>query len=89
MPRAAVDELLDKFQNLLGTAYLCNTRKVLHDTLKIYNLQVDHSISEELTSVLCTSNQVYTVGPISKGCPLATSFKHKKNTKTILKLWNQ
>lgn len=79
VPSAAVDELLEEFQHLLSTASLCNTRNVLHDTLKSYDLQVDPSVIEELAPVLCTSNPV--CKSIGKGCPLATSFKRKKHYK--------
>lgn len=82
VPSAAVDELLEEIQYLLSTASLCNTRNVLHDTLKSYDLQVDPSVIEELASVLCTSTPVYK--SIGKGRPWQHPLCAKSTTKTIL-----
>lgn len=84
VPSAAVDELLEELQFLLGTGSLCSTRNVIRDTLNSYNLQVDQSVIEELASAVCTSNPVYK--SIGKGCPLATSFKRKTFYKNHFKV---
>lgn len=84
VPSAAVDELLEEFQYLLGTASLCTAAKVIQDTLNSHSLQIDQSVIEELASALCTSNPVYK--SVGKGCPLATSFKRKNFYKENFKV---
>lgn len=84
LPSAAVEELLEELQYLLGTASLCSTAKVIQDTVSSQSLQIDHSVIQELASLLCTSNPVYK--SIGKGIPLSTSFKRKTYYKNNFKV---
>ncbi|XP_041843488.1 uncharacterized protein LOC121641437 [Melanotaenia boesemani] len=75
VPSTAIDELLEELQFLLSTTSLCSTAKIIQETLSSHSLQIEQSVIKELASLLCTSNPVYK--SIGKGCPLATSFRHK------------
>lgn len=50
---AAVDELLEELHYLLSKPSVCNAKNVIHEILNRYDLQLDWSVTEKLTSAVC------------------------------------
>ena len=71
----AVDELLQEFNYLLGTASVPLVHQTISQHLQNENYQVDEIIVQELASTICKSNPI-TAAFSSRG-PLSTAWKRK------------
>lgn len=74
---AAVDELLEELQHLIGTASVPVVQNIIAGYLQDRNCGVDESVVKELATVLCTSNPIQAA--IRSGGPLSTAWKRKGN----------
>ena len=81
----AVDELLQEFNYLLGTASVPLVHQTISQHLQNGNCQVDEIIVQELASTICESNPVTAAfgnrGPLSTACKRKTYYK--KHFKTV------
>lgn len=75
VPSAAVNELLDELQYLIGTASVPITQKTLLDSLQNNSCTVDEFVVKELATVLCNSNPIQAA--IGNYGPLSTAWKRK------------
>lgn len=80
VPSAAVNELLDELQYLIGTASVPVAQKTLLDFLQNNNCVIDNSLVQDLASVLCNTNPIQAA--IGKQGPLSTAWKRKAYYKT-------
>lgn len=72
---AAVNELLEELQHLIGTASVPVIQNIIAGYLQDNNCGVDESVVKELATVLCTSNPIQAA--IGRGGPLSTTWKRK------------
>ena len=77
----AVDELLQEFNYLLGTASVPLAHQNISQHLQNENYQVDETIVQELASTICKSNPI-TAAFGSRG-PLSTAWRRKTIQKTF------
>lgn len=75
VPSAAVNELLEELQYLIGNVSVPVTQKTIIHFLKDHNCQIDESVVKELATVLCTSNPIQAA--IGNHGPLSTTWKRK------------
>ena len=75
VPSAAVNELLEELQYLIGTASVPFTQKTIIDFIQDNNCRVDESVVKELATVLCTSNPIQAA--IANHGPLSTAWRWK------------
>lgn len=75
VPSAAVNELLEELQYLIGTVSVPVTQETIIRYLQGHNCQVEESVVKELATVLCTSNPIQAA--IGKHGPLSTAWKRK------------
>lgn len=84
---AAVHELLEEPQHLIGTASVTVIQRTIADFLPDSNCGVDESVVKELATALCTSNPIQAA--IGSGGPLSTAWKRKGYYRKVSMLWNQ
>jgi len=77
VPSAAVNELLEELQYLIGTTSMLVSQKTLFDFLQNNSCIVDESVVKELAPVLCTSNPIQAA--IGKHGPLSIAWKWNRN----------
>lgn len=73
VPKAAIDEVLSELHYILSTASLPVTKAIVSDVFQSCKLQVEESVADELSTVLCKSNPLGIA--IAKDGPLATAYK--------------
>lgn len=56
IPKSAVDEVLSELHYILSTASIPITKAVVSDLFQSHNIQVEESVVDELSTVICTSN---------------------------------
>lgn len=85
VPSAAVNELLEELQYLIGAVTVPFSQKTIIHFLQDHNCQVDESVVKELATVLCTSNPIQAA--IGHHGPLLTAWKqkiyHRKNFNVV------
>lgn len=73
--QAAVDELLQELNYLIGSLSLLITQKTISQVLQDNGCQFDQSVVEKLASVLCETNPVKKA--IGDKGPLSSAWRRK------------
>ncbi|XP_035848765.1 uncharacterized protein LOC118493311 [Sander lucioperca] len=73
IPKAVIDEVLSELHYILSTASLPVTKSIVSDVFQSHKLQVEESVVDEVSTVLCKSNPLGIA--IAKDGPLATAYK--------------
>ncbi|KAF3851433.1 hypothetical protein F7725_013205 [Dissostichus mawsoni] len=82
IPKAVIDEVLSELHYILSTASLPVTKAIVSDVFQSHKLQVEESVVDELSTVLCKSNPLGIA--IAKDGPLATAYKRTQYIPLIL-----
>nr|XP_046269580.1 uncharacterized protein LOC124072313 isoform X1 [Scatophagus argus] len=73
VPKVVIDEVLSELHYILCTQSLPLTKATVSDVFQSRNLQVEDSVVDELSTVICKSNPLGIA--IAKDGPLATAYK--------------
>ncbi|XP_061910700.1 uncharacterized protein LOC133654400 [Entelurus aequoreus] len=74
--KSVIDEVLSEFHYILSTASWPVTKALVSDVFQHHKIQLQESLTDELSTVLCQSNPLGVA--IAKDGPLATSYKRKQ-----------
>ena len=73
IPKAVIDEVLSELHYVLSTESLPSTKATVSAVFQSHNLEVEDSVVDELSTVICESNPLGIA--IAKDGPLATAYK--------------
>ena len=73
IPKAVIDEVLSELHFILSTESLPLTKATVSGVFQSHNLQVEDSVVDELSNVICKTNPLGIA--IAKDGPLATAYK--------------
>jgi len=76
IPKAVIDEVLSELHFILSTESLPLTKATVCGVFQSHNLQVEDSVVDELSNVICKTNPLGIA--IAKDGPLATAYKRKE-----------
>lgn len=71
-PKAVIDEILSELHYILSTVSLPVMRNIVSDIFQSHKLQIEESVVDELSTLLCKSNPLGIA--IAKDGPLATAY---------------
>lgn len=73
IPKAVIDEVLSELHYILSTESLPFTKAIVSDVLQSHKLQIEESLIDELSTVLCKSNPLGIA--FAKDGHLSTAYK--------------